>query len=160
MRIGVLSDTHMVSGKRLPSQVWETLNGVDLILHAGDLTSADFLEDLKRLAPVRAVKGNCDGPEILLPERDIVSCDGINIGLIHGHGGRRGNTPERAYLAFAGENVQVVVFGHSHSPYLKEENGVLLFNPGSPTAKRREPQFSFGLLVINGGELMARHYYF
>ena len=160
MRIGVLSDTHIMNGRGLPSSVWETLVGVDLILHAGDLTSVEFLADLMTLAPVRAVKGNCDGWDIQLPERDIVVCDGVRIGLIHGHGGARGSTPERAYKAFAHESVQGIVFGHSHSPYLARENGILLFNPGSPTLKRREPQYSFGLFEILRGEIEARHYYF
>lgn len=92
MHIAVLSDTHLRPGKSLPGFVWEHLNQVDMILHAGDLTNMGLLEDLSSLAPVRAVSGNCDGWDVALPDRDIIECEGVNIGLIHGHVGK-GKTP-------------------------------------------------------------------
>lgn len=160
MHIAVLSDTHLRPGKSLPSFVWEHLNQVDMILHAGDLTNMGLLEDLSSLAPVRAVSGNCDGWDVALPDRDIIECEGVNIGLIHGHVGKGKNTPDRAYYAFVDSKVDIIVFGHSHTPFLEWRNGLLLFNPGSPTDKRREQYFSFGLITIEQGQIQAKHVYF
>ena len=160
MRIAVLSDTHLRAGKFLPSFVWEHLTSVDLILHAGDLTHMGLLEELACIAPVRAVKGNCDSWDISLPDRDIIECEAIKIGLIHGDTGRGKSTQERAYAAFENCSVDLIVFGHSHISFIGLKNGILMFNPGSPTDKRREPQFSFGLLTIEQGQIEAKHLYF
>ncbi|MDA8220336.1 metallophosphoesterase family protein [Desulfosporosinus sp.] len=160
MHIAVLSDTHLRKGKSLPSFVWEHLSQVDMILHAGDLTHMGLLEELSCIAPVRAVRGNCDGWDVSLPDRDIIECGTLNIGLIHGNTGKGKNTPDRAYSSFADSAVNIIVFGHSHSPYLEWRNGILLFNPGSPTDKRREQYFSFGLMDILQGQVQAKHLYF
>lgn len=160
MRIGVLSDTHLRPGRALPAIVWELLDGVELILHAGDLVSAGVLSDLEALAPVRAVRGNCDDWELgQLPMRDIVGVGDVRIGLIHGNLGV-GPTPERAWQAFHKEHLDVVVFGHSHVPYLEWRNGTLLFNPGSPTDRRRQAFYSLGILELDGKNISARHYHF
>ena len=160
MRIAVLSDTHLREGKSLPRYVWENLTEIDLILHAGDVTHMGLLEELACIAPVRAVKGNCDGWDVSLPERDIIECEEFRIGLIHGNVGQGNSTPERAYAAFEGSAVDLIVFGHSHIPFMEWRNGILMFNPGSPTDKRRELQYSFGLLEISQGQLKAKHLYF
>ena len=161
MRIVVLSDTHLQNGQSLPPIVWNSLSGIDLILHAGDVVTPGLLSDLGVCAPVRAVRGNCDGWELAnLPVRDIIDCDGLRVGLIHGNAGSGESTPERAYWAFASEGVRAVVFGHSHSPYLQWHNGILLFNPGSPTSKRRQPRYSFGILEIENNKVTGRHIYF
>ncbi|KGK89726.1 phosphoesterase [Desulfosporosinus sp. HMP52] len=160
MHIAVLSDTHLRPGKSLPSFVWEHLNQVDMILHAGDLTNMGLLEELSSIAQVRAVSGNCDGWDVALPDRDIIECESVSIGLIHGHVGKGKNTPDRAYYAFVDSKVDIIVFGHSHTPFLEWRNGLLLFNPGSPTDKRREQYFSFGLINIQHGEIQAKHLYF
>jgi len=160
MRIAVLSDTHLREGKSLPSFVWEHLTQIDMILHAGDLTHMGLLDELANIAPVRAVSGNCDGWDVSLPERDIVECESWRIGLIHGSAGKGKNTPERAYTAFADSPVNIIIFGHSHSPYMEWRNGILMFNPGSPTDKRREPQYSMGLLDLQHDRVQANHLYF
>ena len=161
MRIGVLSDTHLRQGQTLPAIVWRNLQGVDLILHAGDVVASGVLEELAAIAPVRAVQGNCDSWELIaLPQRDIITCAGLRIGLIHGSGGQRETTVERAWRAFERESVNAIVFGHTHGPFREWRNGVLLFNPGSPTNKRRESRHSLGLLEINHGEIRAEHCYF
>lgn len=160
MRIVVLSDTHLRAGKSLPSFVWEQLTNVDLILHAGDLTHMSVLEELACIAPVRAVKGNCDSWDVSLPDRDIIECETIKIGLIHGDTGKGKSTQERAFAAFKNCRVDLIVFGHSHIPFMEQKNGILMFNPGSPTDKRREPQYSFGLLTIQQGQIEAKHLYF
>lgn len=160
MRIAVLSDTHLRKGKSLPSFVWDQLNQVDMILHAGDLTNMGLLEELAFIAPVRAVRGNCDGWDVSLPDQDIIECGELRIGLIHGYTGKGNTTPDRAFSAFEEYKVNIIVFGHSHSPYMERRNGILLFNPGSPTDKRREEFFSFGLLEIEQGQIQAKHLYF
>lgn len=158
MKIAVLSDTHLRKGQTLPSWVWEYIEDVDLILHAGDITTPELLLDLKEIAPVEAVQGNCDGWELAnLPEQKIIMCEDLRIGLTHGAFGRGRNTPERALNVFKEESVDAVIFGHSHTPYLEWENDILLFNPGSPTDKRREPKYSIGILEIEGKKIKARH---
>lgn len=161
MRIAVLSDTHLRMGKTLPRFVWEHLTQIDMILHAGDVTNIGLLEELTGIAPVRAVRGNCDGWDAsYLPDRDVIECEAWRIGLVHGNVGKGNSTPERAYNEFKDSSVNIIVFGHSHTPFMEWQNGILLFNPGSPTDKRREPKYSFGLLDIQQGQIKAKHLYF
>ena len=160
MRIAVLSDTHLRVGKTLPSFVWDHLTQIDLIIHAGDLTHMGLIEELACLAPVRAVRGNCDSWDVSLPDRDIIECEEFRIGLIHGDSGKGKSTPDRAYNAFKEQAVDLIIFGHSHTPFMKWRDGIFMFNPGSPTDKRREPRYSFGILDIQQGQLRANHMYF
>lgn len=160
MRIAVLSDTHLRVGKALPRLVWEQLNPIDMIIHAGDLTHMGLIEELSCFAPVRAVKGNCDGWDVPLPDRDIIECEAYRIGLIHGDLGKGKTTPDRAFNAFKEQSVDIIIFGHSHIPFMEWRDGIFMFNPGSPTDKRREPQYSFGILDIQQGHLKAEHVYF
>ena len=160
MRIAVLSDTHLRVGKSLPRFVWEQLTDIDMILHAGDLTHSGLLEELSCIAPTRAVRGNCDNWDVSLPDKDIVECEGFRIGLIHGHSGKGKSTADRAYHAFQDTPVDLIVFGHSHMPYMEWQEGILLFNPGSPTDKRRELRYSMGLLEIQQRQVAAKHLYF
>lgn len=152
MRIGVLSDTHIPSrARRLPPTLVTVFDGTDLILHAGDLVDVRVLTDLRAIAPVEAVAGNMDPPEFhrRLGRKKILELGGFRIGLVHGDiGSDRSKTPSRSLAAFAGDNVHCVVFGHSHQPYLEQVNGVLLFNPGSPTDRRREPYHTCGILTL------------
>ncbi len=168
-RIGVLSDTHIPEkAVSLPHALVRDFEGVDLILHAGDLTTPAVLEILRKIAPVEAIAGNNDPPELagLLGRRKIVEAGGLKIGLVHGDRGRGKNTLDRAARAFAEGEVACVVFGHSHLPYLgppvpvegsPPAPAVLLFNPGSPTDRRHAPRKSYGFLEIEGGKLAARH---
>jgi len=160
MRIAVLSDTHLRVGKSLPRFVWEQLTDIDMILHAGDLTHRGLLEELSCIAPVWAVRGNCDGWDLSLPDQEMVECAGLKIGLIHGDSGKGRSSAERAYYAFQDTAVNVIVFGHSHIPFMEWKEGILLFNPGSPTDKRRETHYSMGLLEIEQGQVKAKHLYF
>ncbi len=153
MRIGVISDTHIPTrAKVLPAQLFELLDGVNLILHAGDIVEAWVLDELATLAPVEAVAGNMDPFELTtrLGQKKILNIASFRIGLIHGnHGAISKKTPQRALDAFSEDNVDCIVFGHSHQPYCRKENNVLLFNPGSPTDRRREPNFSCGILTLD-----------
>lgn len=161
MLVGVLSDTHLREGRTLPSKVWEYLEGVDLILHAGDVVSPGLLTDLEVIAPVEVVRGNCDGWELSgLPEQKIVTCEGVRIGLTHGAYGVGRTTLERARHTFEQGSVELIVFGHSHIPYIERHEDVLLFNPGSPTDKRREPKYSMGIINVHAGEFQATHIFF
>lgn len=164
MRLGIVSDTHMPRmAKALPASLADALRGVDLILHAGDWTDLRVLAELERLAPVEGVAGNNDGPEIVrrFGWRKTVRIGDKRIGIVHGHGvGGRDGTEGRAWREFEGEDVDCIVFGHSHIPVLKEKNGILLFNPGSPTDKRRQPKYSFGLLELEEERIAARHVFY
>jgi putative phosphoesterase len=152
MRIGVVSDTHIpMRAKQLPPALFTLFDGVELILHAGDLVDEKVLTELGAIAPVEAVAGNMDDFVLYnrLGTKKVISAAGYRIGLIHGNlGSNRMKTPQRSLEAFAGQNVDCVVFGHSHQPYLERVGSVLLFNPGSPTDRRREPRHSCGILTL------------
>jgi len=151
VRIGVISDTHIPQrAKTIPPIVYQLFSGVALILHAGDLTTDDVIVQLEAIAPVYAVHGNVDPPDLVrrLPKKREIHVGGVRIGLIHGDGPGR-STPERALAAFPGTDC--VVFGHSHIPVCRREGKTLLFNPGSATVKRREERCSVGILTVAGG---------
>ncbi|HET7521973.1 MAG TPA: metallophosphoesterase [Bacillales bacterium] len=162
MKIGVVSDTHMPRyGKQLPDIVRQGLLGTDLILHAGDWQTLDVYEQFREIAPVEGVAGNVDGEEIVrtFGYKKLLELEGFRIGLVHGHRGRGNTTPERARKAFSGDEVDIIVFGHSHIPFHEKVGGVPLFNPGSPTDKRRQPRFSYGILTLRR-KIMAEHVYY
>jgi len=151
MLVGVISDTHIPKvGKSLPAEVLERLKGVDLILHAGDLVCLDALAQLEEIAPVEAVCGNMDWPEVRgrLPESRVLELEGLRVGITHGSGAPLG-IEKRVLRQF--EGVDVVVFGHTHKALVEERGGVLLLNPGSPNDTRFHPRRSLILLRIEGG---------
>lgn len=164
MRVLVLSDTHIPQRARaLPPIVHAALEEADLILHAGDIASQEVLDELALHAPVHAVCGNVDPWDLWarLPRRKLVEVNGYRIGLIHGDGEDRQGTPERALAAFPGADC--VVFGHTHRPLNERRGRTLLFNPGSPTDRRREPRCSFGWLHLGAGPaepIRAEHVFF
>ncbi|MDQ0971835.1 putative phosphoesterase [Neobacillus niacini] len=161
MKIVVLSDTHLPKRKKgLPARLLDELMDVDLIIHAGDWQTIDVYHELRRNGRVEGVYGNVDDEEIirLLPLKKIVEAGGFRFGIIHGHG--KGKTTERrAIAAFKGENVDCIIFGHSHIPVMRYEGDLLIFNPGSPTDKRRQKFFSFGVISLSD-KITAEHIYF
>lgn len=162
LKIGVVSDTHLPRrGRQLPPQLLEGLKGVDRILHAGDINRDWVLYELEELAPVEAVAGNTDDQDLQqwLGMKRIIRVGEVRIGLVHGHG-ESGTTLERARRAFRDEQVQGVVFGHSHIPFVEEREGILYLNPGSPTDKRRQEHFSFGVILVEGSRLQGEIRYF
>lgn len=164
MRVGVVSDTHIFRARKaLPQILIDEFSKVDLILHLGDWMVMEVYDQLARLAPVDGIAGNNDGIDIIerFGESKILTLEGKRVGLIHGHTpySRKG-TDGNALLAFEGQNVDVILFGHSHQPLLRYENGILLFNPGSPTDKRREKRYSFGILDITESGVEAKHVFF
>lgn len=137
MRIAVIADTHMPrGGRRLPDRCLRELDRADLILHAGDFVAAEVLEQLRQLAPVEAVHGNQDDPDLrsLLPASRVVDVAGRRIGIVHEPGRRIGR---EARLAARFPGCDLVVYGHTHLPELIRYGGLLLLNPGSPTERRR-----------------------
>lgn len=133
----------------MPKCLLDACTDSDLILHTGDWRSPDVLETLSTFAEVKGVYGNVDGKEMraLVPARQLIDIGGLRIGLVHGHGEKK-TTEQRAIEAFAEEQVDAIVFGHSHIPVIKYFKGVLLMNPGSPTDKRKLPFYSFITLEI------------
>lgn len=153
MRILVTGDTH---GHPLPAELLAAAARAELILHTGDVLAASALASLRALAPLRAVAGNCDPPDLGLPAREVLDLAGHRVGLTHGHLGRGRTTTDRALAAFGAGQVEAVVFGHSHQPLVERRSGVLLVNPGSPTERRRAPRPSFAWLhAADGGPLRA-----
>ena len=153
-RLAVLADTHMPrSGRSLPEQLLSAVTGADVILHLGDFTGFDVVELLERSAPLVAVHGNNDEPEILnrFPASLRLTLAGYAIAMIHGHLG--GRTAAQAARAIT--DADVVLFGHSHRPMCLRENGRLLFNPGSPTDRRTARYRSYGAIEL-GEEVRAR----
>ena len=155
MRVAVLADTH--APRRWPAcppAVAERLRGADVILHAGDVCIAAVLEELAAFAPVRAVCGNNDGPDVVAwgaPETLELDLDGLRVGMIHDSGPEAGRTARMRRRFPAAD---LVVFGHSHIPLDRTGDGVRIFNPGSPTDRRRQPHGTMGLLRIERGHLV------
>jgi putative phosphoesterase len=151
MKVGVLSDTHVPAiVKALPPVIFDIFKGVDLILHAGDITELSVLDELRAIAPVEAVAGNMDGSDVhgKLPQKKILALGRYNIGLIHGKY-RIDVQKEMIRKEFAG--VDLIVYGHSHTPFWGKIDGVYFLNPGSPTDKRHAPYNSVALLEIGDG---------
>lgn len=160
IKVGVLSDTHIPGrGKHIPKAVREGLQGVDLIIHCGDIVAGYVLDELGDIAPVEAVHGNMDPVDLKqqLSKTRVVKVGDFNVGIVHGDG--RGRTIDNAFNAFPFLNLDCIVFGHSHIPIITEREGILMLNPGSPTDKRTQEQFSFGLLYA-GEELKAEIVFF
>jgi hypothetical protein len=129
--IGVISDTHIPSrAKEIPGKAFLVFQGAEYLIHAGDIVSLEVIEDLEKIAPVVAVKGNMDRG-INLPEMNSLEIEGWRIGVVHDS-----FSPWRMgkMKRIARENAfDVLIFGHTHRPFVREEDGKLFLNPGSPT---------------------------
>jgi putative phosphoesterase len=125
-----------------------------LILHAGDVCTASLLDELSGYAPVKVVLGNNDGPEVAAwgaPETLEFEIAGFPVAMVHDSGKTAGRL-ERLRRQFPA--ARMVVFGHSHMPLDEAANGIRIFNPGSPTDRRRQPRGTFGELDIEDGRLI------
>jgi hypothetical protein len=156
MRVAVLSDTH---GPRhwqaCPPAVAEHLRGADRILHAGDVCIPDVLDELSTFAPVLVVRGNNDGTGVAAwgaPDRLDFELDGLPVGMVHDSGPAVGRG---ARLRRMFPQARLVVFGHSHIPLDEVHGQQRIFNPGSPTDRRRQPHGTMGLLEIEAGDLIS-----
>ncbi len=151
MRIAVLADTHIPKrAKTLPDSAWKILKSAQVILHAGDVLTKDFLDQLSQLAPLYAVRGNNDIDLSTLPETLELELENTTIAMIHDSGPKK-QRGERLRKRFP--KADVVVFGHSHIPINQYEHNLLLFNPGSATDRRTQPQLTMGWLELNDGKI-------
>ncbi|MEA2498559.1 MAG: uncharacterized protein QOH26_964 [Actinomycetota bacterium] len=154
MKIAVIADTHtMGSTRTVPAGAWPYLESADQILHAGDVVDPSLLDEMKSLAPLSVVMGNCDGWDVRdWGARDELEIElgGVRIAMLH-DSGLRGGREARMRKRFP--DARVVIFGHSHIPWNEDADGLLLFNPGSPTWRRQAPITSMGLLWIENGEV-------
>lgn len=155
MRVALLADTHMPRGsRRLPDECVRIVAAADLVIHAGDIKSERVYEEIAGIGPpLVAVYGNVDEPALRnrLPERVEVEVGGATIGVIHDAGSARGRL-RRMRRAFP--DVDAVVFGHSHIPlHERDEDGFQIFNPGSPTERRRSPSHTMGVVELVGSKL-------
>lgn len=153
MLVAVISDTHLPRGsRRLPDQCVSRLRAADLIIHAGDIATAAVLDEIEALGPpVAAVVGNVDEPalRVRLPETRIVEAEGSCVAVVHDAGPAAGRL-ERMRRRFP--QADAVVFGHSHIPLHEQAGGGFqIFNPGSPTDRRRQPRHTMGSLLLRAG---------
>jgi putative phosphoesterase len=150
-----IADTHLPRGTRaLPAAAVERLWAADLILHAGDLVSVAFLEELRALGPpVEAVYGNMDEPALreTLPKEHVVEAAGARIGMVHIPGPAAGR---ESRLAARFPGCDAVVYGHTHVPEVERVDGVWILNPGSPTERRRALWHSLLELRVDGGAIV------
>jgi putative phosphoesterase len=153
--VAVVSDTHLPRGaRRLPEACLARLRAADLILHAGDLVAASFLEELRALGPpLQAVHGNMDEPALqaALPQRLVVEAGEARIGVVHIPGPAAGRGA-RLTARFPG--CDAIVYGHTHVPQVERFAGVWILNPGSPTERRRAPSHTMLELRVAGRELV------
>jgi len=154
VRVAIIGDTHMPRGtRRLPNACVECLREADLIIHTGDLTGPAVLEQLRGYAEVAAVHGNADEPAVraILPALLELELNGARVAVIH-DSGRREDRLGRLRRKFPGADA--VIFGHSHLPlHEADDSGFQIFNPGSPTERRRAPHRSMGILDVDAGAL-------
>jgi putative phosphoesterase len=156
VRVAVVSDTHAPRfWKSMPAAVADHLRDVDVILHAGDVCTPGVLDELAAFAPVHVVLGNNDGPEVAAwgaPQTLELVLAGVRVAMLHDSGPKQGRAGR---LRRRFPDADLVVFGHSHIPWDTEHDGQRLFNPGSPTDKRRQPHGTIGLLAIDAGHLTS-----
>jgi uncharacterized protein len=155
VRVVILSDTHAPRRWRgCPPRVAEYLRQADLILHAGDVCTADVLTELTGYAPVVAVLGNNDPRDVAdwgaAPTAEL-NLDGLGVAMVHDSGAAAGRLLR---LRRRFPHADLVVFGHSHIPLDEAAPGLRIFNPGSPTDRRRQPHGTLGVLEIDSGELV------
>jgi len=155
VRAVVLADTHApLRWRQCPPLIARYLRQADLILHAGDVCTASVLDELSGYAPLRVVRGNNDGEEVAAwgaPETMEFNLAGLPVAMIHDSGQSAGRC---ARLRRRFPAAHLVVFGHSHIPADQSAGGIRIFNPGSPTDRRRQPHGTFGLLRIEDGQLL------
>lgn len=153
MLIGLISDTHIPDrAKEIPQKVIDAFKDVDLILHAGDLTSMKVIEELEKIAPTIVIQGNMDRINgIDPPKTKVITAEDLKIGLVHGEVYPRADTQQLLYIAKQLQ-VDILVSGHSHQPKIEQIEGVLLLNPGSPIVPRLADR-TVMLLEINKQEV-------
>ena len=156
MRIMVISDTHIPrSAQDIPEAIYKEIETVDMIVHAGDFVEKEFYEKLKSLRETKAVYGNMDSIELrrVLNQKEVFEAGKFRIALIHGYGAPA-NLEETVRNEF--KDVDAIIFGHSHSALNVVTDGVLFFNPGSPTDKIFASANTYGILEITDKKIEAK----
>jgi putative phosphoesterase len=152
VKIGVIADTHIPDrAEKIPEEILNDFKGADMIIHAGDLVELSVLDKLKSICPnIKAVWGNMDPYEIRkkLPEKEIIKVANYKIGLMHGWG-YPNKLIDLLSEEFKNDHVDLIIFGHSHSPINEKKDNIIYFNPGSPTDKIFSPYNSYGIIEIN-----------
>ena len=146
MKIAIVSDTHIDSMRKFPEWIIKHLEHVDLIIHSGDIENPEVIEYLKDLAPVYAVRGNCDQRSPDLPISRSINIESIEITFAH-----KASDARRAIQP----NTKVMVYGHTHLALINQEENLLVINPGSPTLPRGGLKPSIALLEVKNGNLKA-----
>ncbi len=151
MKIGIISDTHGL----LRPQVFDVFQGVEHILHAGDIGRLDIITELEAIAPVTAVWGNADGWEVRgrVPEAAEVELGGVRVAIIHG---MQVGSPTPEKIAALHADAGLVVFGHSHRPLIRQVGATLAVNPGSAGRRRFRDPVTVALAEISDGSVSAR----
>jgi putative phosphoesterase len=154
MKIGVVADTHSLE---VPKQLVDDFKKVDLIIHVGDFCCPEDFKFFKDIKETKAVYGNMDGANLrkVLPEKQILEIESVRIGLFHGEGPAK-NVLESVKQKFKKDKVDMVIFGHSHTPLHTVIDNVLYFNPGSPNDITFAPYKSYGMLNVNEGTIKAK----
>lgn len=157
MRIGVISDTHIpIFTSEIPSEVRKVFSSCDLIVHAGDIVESRVIEEFRKIAETKAVHGNMDSEELqrMLPESLIFEVSGKKIGVIHGRGS--GKTLLDLVRNFFKTKPDIIIFGHSHTPFNETIGGTLYFNPGSATDTMLSGKRTYGVISIEGDEIRSQ----
>jgi uncharacterized protein len=156
--IAVISDTHLPRGRRaLPDACVAQLRAADLIIHVGDFSTLAVLHELQALGPpVAAVHGNVDEQQLvdLLPEQRELAIGAVRIGVVHDAGPSAGRL---ARMRARFPTCQAVIFGHSHIPLHERGGDLQIFNPGSPTDRRRQPQHTMGVARVSDRRIDFQH---
>jgi uncharacterized protein len=153
----ILADTHVPSFRReLPPELQPELERCEVILHGGDVTDPAVLDQLAAFAPVHAVLGNMDGPDLAAwgaPQRLEIEVSGVAVAMVH-DGGQAQGRPQRLRRWFPA--AELVVYGHSHAPEIVRVDDLTIVNPGSPTWKRRQPYPTFAVADLEPGRVDVR----
>jgi len=152
MKIIVISDTHQEGNVELPAKLIEAIKSADMVIHSGDFVDRKVLETLKAIAKeVKAVRGNMDGEELkkILPEKEIFKAGKYKIGIMHGSGAPA-NLVGVLSEAFKNDNLDLIIFGHSHSAFNEKIGNTIFLNPGSPVDRIFAKYNSYGVVEING----------
>ncbi len=146
IRVGVISDTH----GHMPADLETAFGPVESIVHAGDIDHPSVLDELRKIAPVRAVRGNMDGGSWAqrLPSADMFKVGEITLYALH--------ILDRMDIDPVAARVGAVISGHTHQPFNEDRGGILYFNPGSASFPRHGSPASVGILEINGGRVHGR----
>ena len=150
MKICVISDTHAEDLGSLSDRILEALSEVDLIIHAGDYTSINLLDQLRDLGNFKGVHGNMDSKELKdeLPAKEILELEGFRIGITHPSEGGSPVGVEKRVETKLGVDLDMIIYGHTHKPVNKKIGALIYFNPGSAAGVFPARYHTYGLLKL------------